>query len=171
MTENNNRDLASIVATLTELTKAVEAIRGGENTPELDLNDPLNEVLSSGTWTATDASTGTDDAANRILESSGEPRTLRNFLKALLQTHDPDRWYTVRSRATHKRYRVYLAELRNQTTAPDGTTRGVTCTHDFYLPVAPEEVEAGWVIPRVAKVLDVFEWEGEKYLITELINS
>lgn len=170
MTENNI-DLAAIAATLTELTKAVEAIRGGENTPELDLNDPLNEVLSSGTWTATDASTVTDDAANRILESSGEPRTLRNFLKALLQTHDPDRWYTVRSRATHKRYRVYLAELRNQTTAPDGTTRGVTCTHDFYLPVAPEEVEAGWVIPRVAKVLDVFEWEGEKYLITELINS
>lgn len=171
MSFNNDRDLASIVATLTELTKAVEAIRGGENSPELDPSDPLNEVLSSGIWTATDASTITDDAANRILESSGEPRTLRNFLKALVQTHDPDRWYTVRSRATRKRYRVYLAELRNQSTAPDGTTRGVTGTHDFYLPVAPEEVGAGWVIPRVAKVLDVFEWEGEKYLIAELINS
>lgn len=45
MTENNDRDLASIIATLTELTKAVEAIRGGENTPELNPNDPLNEIV------------------------------------------------------------------------------------------------------------------------------
>ena len=170
MSFNNNNDLAAIVAALTELTQKVEAIRGGESAPELDPNDPLNEVLVGNTWTATDASTDTDDAANRILEESGEPRTLRNFCKAIMQTNDPDKWYTVRSRATSKRYRVYLAELRNQPTDPYGTTRGVTRTHDFYLPVSPETVTAGWTIPRVARVLDTFELGEDKYLIAELLN-
>ena len=166
----NERDLASIVATLTELTKAVEVIRGGENAPELDPNDPLNEVLPDGHWTATDASENTDDSANRILEASGEPRTIRNFLKAIMQTSNPDGWYTLRSRATNKRYRVYLTELLGQPTSPDGTTRSVTRTHDFFLPVAPWEVTAGWIIPSVAKVLDTFEMDGEEYIIAELLT-
>jgi hypothetical protein len=47
MTENNNQtmSLEDITRALTELAKHVEAIRGGENTPELDPNDPLNVVL------------------------------------------------------------------------------------------------------------------------------
>lgn len=43
MTENNNNQTVSledITRALTELAQKVEAIRGGENAPELDPSDP-----------------------------------------------------------------------------------------------------------------------------------
>lgn len=43
-------------------------------------------------------------------------------------------------------------------------------THDFTLPVSLEDLTAGWVYSGTAKVLDVFEVNGEKYTIYELLD-
>lgn len=169
MSFNNDRDLASIIASLTELTKAVEAIRGGETEPELDPNDPLNVVLPT-THVAYDASGGDDTKMNRILASSGEPRTIRNVLQAYAQLSSPDDWYTLRS--GDNRYRISLTR-HHRVTSPAGVTQTVVSTNDFgiHLP-GSEGLSAGWVVegPPVgtAKVLDVYAHADKQYLIYEL---
>lgn len=169
MTENNDRDLASIIATLTELTKAVEAIRGGETEPEPDPNDPLNVVLPT-THVAYDASGRNDAKMNRILASSGEPRTIRNVLRAYMQVFSPDDWYTLRS--GDNRYRISLAR-HHRVTPPAGVTQTVVSTNDFgiHLP-GSEGLSAGWVVEGTpvgtAKVLDVYEHADKQYLIYEM---
>lgn len=171
MTEIHNNDLASIVAALTELTQKVEAIRGGENAaPTLDPNDPLNEI-SQDDWRATDANDSEEERANNILRESGEPRTIRNFLKALMRKPSADSWYTVRSLGSRKYYRISLVSEENRNlTKPDGSVLRQTRTHDFTLPVPPEELTAGWTIRAEAKVLDVFEMDDKKYAIYEMLS-
>lgn len=171
MTEIHNNDLASIVAALTELTQKVEAIRGGENAaPTLDPNDPLNEIAQDD-WRATDANDSEEERANNILRESGEPRTIRNFLKALMRKPRADSWYTVRSLDSRKYYRISLvSEEARDLTKPDGSVLRQTRTHDFTLPVPPEELTAGWVIRAEGKVLDVFEMDDKKYAIYEMLS-
>ena len=167
MTENNN-DLASIVAALTELTQKVEAIRGGENAaPTLDPTDPLNEIAQDD-WRATDANDSEEERANNILHESGEPRTIRNFLKALMRKPNADSWYTVRSRVSRKYYRISRVDNVSEITKTDGFAQ--SRTHDFIIPIDPEELTAGWVIGTTAKVLDVFEMDDKKYAIYELLS-
>ena len=169
MTEIHNNDLASIVAALTELTQKVEAIRGGENAaPTLDPNDPLNEITGAEHG-ANDATDSENERATERIQASGEPRTIRNFLKALMEREDADRWYTISSPRTGKNYRISLITSRHSATAPDGTARSFTRAHDFDLPVSLEEVAAGWVVKNTAKVLDVFELDGTKYAIYEML--
>lgn len=169
MSFNNDRDLASIIASLTELTKAVEAIRGGETEPELDPNDPLNVVLPT-THVAYDASGGDDTKMNRILASSGEPRTIRNVLQAYAQLSSPVDWYTLRS--GDNRYRISLTR-HHRVTSPAGVTQTVVSTNDFgiHLP-GSEGLSAGWVVEGTpagtAKVLDVYAHADKQYLIYEL---
>lgn len=140
MTENNNQtmSLEDITRALGELAKHVEAIRGGENAPELDPSDP---------------------------------RTIRNFLKALMRKPSADSWYTVRSLDSRKYYRISLvSEEAHDLTKPDGSVLRQTLTHDFTLPVPPEELTAGWVIRAEGKVLDVFEMDDKKYAIYEMLS-
>lgn len=169
MTENNPMSLEEITRTLTELAQHVEAIRGGKNEPELDPNDPLNEILPGG-LTATDSLSCDNRGMNRILESSGKPRTIRNVLTAYVQVTAPDNWYSIRSPATNKLYRIAVASPR-RITSPGGLSRTVHATRDFgiYL-YSSEELSAGWVIEGVAKVLDTYERAGEQYLIYELLS-
>lgn len=166
MTENNDRDLASIVATLTELTKAVEAIRGGENTPELDTSDPLNKIVGDD-QVATDSAPATDARVRILFEESGKPRTIRNLLMAYMMTNNPDSWYTLRFDTIRKNYRII--RVRNQcVTTPDGSSQTWTSGHDISLPVPIEDLAAGWCVGNSYKVLDVFELNSEKYIIAEI---
>lgn len=168
MSFNNDRDLASIVATLTELTKAVEAIRGGENTPELDPNDPLNVIVGDNR-VATDSSAVTDAQVRILFEESGKPRTIRNLLKAYMMTIDPDNWYTLRWAPTRKHYRI-LRVFNQYVTTPDGGSQTWTSGHDISLPVPIEDLAAGWCVGNSYKVLDVFELNSKKYIIAEIDN-
>ena len=169
MSFNIERDLESIVATLTELTKAVEDIRGGENAaPSLDPNDPLSELLKAGDG-ANDATDNENERAAERIQASGEPRTIRNFLKALMGREDADRWYTVSSPRTGKNYRISLITSRHSATDPDGTAHSITRAHDFDLPVSLSEVKAGWVVEDTAKVLDVFSLGLRTFAVYEML--
>lgn len=172
MTENNNNQtmsLEDITRALTELAQKVEAIRGGENAPELDPSDPLNET-SEHPWCAPDATNSEDERADNTISEWGAPRTIRNFLKALVSPESADSWYTVRSLATRKRYRISRVDNVSGITKPDGYAFMKSRTHDFTVPVPREELTAGWVISATAKVLDVFEVGGKKYTIYELLD-
>ena len=164
--DNTPMSLDDIARALTELTKHVEAIRGGENAPELDPSDPLNEIVGAehGANDATD--TENELAAERI-QASGEPSTIRNFLAALMKREGADRWYTISSPRTGKSYRISLITARHSATDPDGTARSITRAHDFELPASLEEVAAGWVVEDTAKVLDVFKLGLRTYTIYE----
>lgn len=168
MSFNNDRDWASIVATLTELTKAVEAIRGGESEPELDPNDPLNVIVGDD-HVATDSSAVTDAQVRTLFEESGKPRTIRNLLKAYMRTIDPDSWYTLRWASTRKHYRI-LRVFNQYVTTPDGGSQTWTSGHDISLPVPIEDLAAGWCVGNSYKVLDVFELNSKKYIIAEIDN-
>lgn len=168
MSFNNDRDLASIVATLTELTKAVEAICGGESEPELDPNDPLNET-SEHPWCAPDATGSEDERADNTISAWGAPRTIRNFLKALVSTENADSWYTVRSLATRKRYRISRVDEVPSPATLNGYDFVQSRTHDFTLPVSLEELTGGWVYRGTAKVLDVFKLDDTTYAIYEML--
>ena len=165
MTENN-RDLASIIATLTELTKAVEAIRGGENTPELDPNDPLNEVLPSA-HKVVDSSTWEDDEADLRLEESGEPRTVRNLLKAMMERDGADVEYFLRSPRTHTRYRI-LRVLHKPFQRPDGTRFYGAATAYFAIPanVSANQL-VGTTYDGTYKILETYENNLDTYFIVE----
>lgn len=171
MTENNNQtmSLEDITRALTELAQKVEAIRGGENAPELDPSDPLNET-SEHPWCAPDATSSEDERANNTISEWGAPRTIRNFLKALVSRENADSWYTVRSLVSRKRYRISRVDDVSGITKPDGYSFSQSRTHDFTLPLNPKELTAGWVIGTTAKVLDVFEVGGKKYTIYELLD-
>ena len=171
MTENNAQtmSLEDITRALTELAKHVEAIRGGENTPEIDPRDPLNET-SEHPWCAPDATNSEDERADNTIRAWGAPRTIRNFLKALVSRENSDNWYTVCSHVSRKRYRISRVDSVSGITKPDGYSFAQSRTHDFTLPIDPGELAAGWVIDTAAKVLDVFEVEGEKYTIYELLD-
>ena len=171
MTEIHNNDPASIVATLTELTKKVEAIRGGENSaPALDPNDPLNET-SDSPWCATDANNSEDERANNTISEWGTPHTIRNFLKALMSRENADTWYTVRSHVSRKYYRISRVEEVHKLTKPDGSGLPQCRTHDFTLPVSSEELTAGWICRDTAKVLDVFKLGNKTYAIYEMLDD
>lgn len=171
MTENNNQtmSLEDITRALTELAKHVEAIRGGESEPELDPNDPLNEIVADG-HVATDSSSETDDQVRNLFKDSGAPRTIRNLLKAYMNTSNPDNWYTLRWAPTRKYYRI-IRVCNQYVTTPDGSSQVWTSGHDISLPVPIEDLAAGWRVGNSFKVLDVFELNSKKYIIVELSNS
>lgn len=170
MTEIHNNNLASIVAALTELTQKVEVIRGGENAaPALDPSDPLNET-SEHPWCAPDATSSENERADNTIRAWSAPRTIRNFLKALVSKENADSWYTVRSLVSQKRYRIARVVETRKFTKPDGSALLQARTHDFVIPVTPEELTAGWVVLDKAKVLDVFETKGQKYAIYEMLD-
>ncbi len=170
MTENNQTmSLEDITRALTELARHVEAIRGDETAPELDPNDPLNEIMGPG-QVATDSSSVTDSRVHILLGESSEPRTLRNLLKTYMMTTDPDNWYTVRSRSTSKYYRIVRVFNRYVTT-PDGSSQLWTSGYGIDLPVPIEDLTAGWCVGNAYKVLEVFELDNKKYVIAEIDNS
>lgn len=169
MTEIRNNDLASIVAALTELTQKVEAIRGGENAaPTLDPNDPLNET-SEHPWCAPDATSSEDERANNTISEWGAPRTIRNFLKALVSDENADGWYSVRSLASRKLYRISRVDEVPSPATLNGYDFMQSRTHDFTLPVSLEELTDGWVYRGTAKVLDVFKQGDKTYAIYEML--
>lgn len=100
----------------------------------------------------------------------GAPRTIRNFLKALVSKENADSWYTVRSLVSQKRYRISRVVETRKFTKPDGSALLQARTHDFVIPVTPEELTAGWVVLDKAKVLDIFETNGQKYAIYEMLD-
>ena len=170
MTENNQTmSLEDITRALTELAQHVEAIRGGENAPELGPSDPLDKVLSS-MQVAYDSSGSEDTNMNRLLASSGEPRTIRNVLRAYTQVVSPDDWYTLRS--GDNRYRISRAR-RHLVTSPAGVTQTTVSTNDFGISLhGSEGLSAGWVVESTPgdtiKVLDVYEHADKQYLIYEM---
>lgn len=87
-----------------------------------------------------------------------------------MSRENADSWYTVRSRATRKCYRISRVDNVSGITKPDGYAFMKSRTHDFTLLVSLEELTAGWVISATAKVLDVFEVGGKKYTIYELLD-
>lgn len=169
MTENNQTmSLEEITRALTELAKHVEAIRGGENAPELDPTDPLNVIVEDDHM-ATDSSSVTDAQVHTLFEESGKPRTIRNLLKTYMKTSNPDNWYTLRRASTRKYYRIIRVSNQYVTT-PDGSSQVWTSGYDISLPVPPEDLTAGWCVGNSYKVLDVFELNSKKYIIAEIDN-
>lgn len=136
---------------------------------EIPTTDPLEELVEdfranlSMSWDRS-------DAVRRHFEATGETPTVRNVLKALVSKENADSWYTVRSLATRKRYRISQVDGVSGITKPDGYAFAQSRTHDFIVPIPREELTAGWVIGTTAKVLDVFEVEGKKYTIYELLD-
>lgn len=170
MTENNNNNqtmsLEDITRALGELAKHVEAIRGGENAPELDPDDPLNEILPTN-YEVFDATCEEISDAHNHLGASGEPRTIRNFLKALMQGDDPDSFYTATAPTTGKRYRICQVSARYYT-APDGSRRTTAYLRPAPdMPVPPEELVPGWKLDGNVEVLEVFELRGKKCALLE----
>lgn len=168
MSFNNDRDLASIVATLTELTKAVEAIRGGENPPELDPNDPLNEVLPND-HKVVDSSTWEDNEADKRLEESGEPRTVRNLLKTMMERDGAEVEYYLRSPRTHTRYRI-LRVLHKPFQRHDGTSFYDAATAYFAIPanVSANQL-VGTTYDGTYKILETYESNLDTYFIVECL--
>lgn len=168
MSFNNDRDLASIIATLTELTKAVEAIRGGASEPELDPSDPLNEVLPSD-HKVVDSSTLEDDEADRRLEESGEPRTVRNLLKAMMERDEAEAEYYLRSPRTYTRYRI-LRVLHKPFKRPDGTSFYDVATAHFAIPanVSANQL-VGTTYDGTYKILETYENNADTYFIVECL--
>lgn len=167
MTTNN--DLAAIVAALTELTQKVEAIRGGtETAPELDPNDPLNEVLPSD-HTVVDSSTWEDGEADRRLEASGEPRTVRNLLKAMMERDGAEVEYYLRSPRTHTRYRI-LRVLHKHFKRPDGTSFYNEATAYFAIPanVSANQL-VGTTYDGTYKILETYGNNRDTYFIVECL--
>lgn len=170
MTENNQTmSLEDITRALTEIAQHVEAIRGSESKPELDPNDPLNEIMEPG-QVAIDSSALADIRVRTLLEDSVEPRTLRNLLKTYMRTLNPDSWYTVRSCSTRKYYRIVRVFNRYVTT-PDGNSQLWASGYGISLPVSIEDLTAGWRVGNAYKVLDVFELNDKKYVIAEMDNT
>lgn len=162
MTENSTMSPDDLTRALTELAKLVEAARGGEGEQELD---PLDEILPDRTR-AYDASGLDSCRANLLLKDAGEPRTIRNLLKTYMQVLDANKYYTVLSPTTGVRYRIYRAGLIYAKN-PEGVPTALARTSDFFLPARLKELEPGWDIPGVAKVLEVF-WDKRRcYVIAE----
>lgn len=91
----NKQTLENIESTLNAIAVHMGITPGDASAPALDPIDPLNEI-SQNDWRATDANDSEEERANNILRESGEPRTIRNFLKALMRKTSADSWYTVR---------------------------------------------------------------------------
>ena len=136
---------------------------------QLDPNDPLDEVVPD-TLISYKTSNRQNAQVNKLLASSGEPRTIRNVLRAYAQLSSPDDWYTLRS--GDNRCRISLAR-HHRVTSPAGVTQTVVSTDDseIHLP-GSEGLSAGWVVESTsgvtAKVLDVYEHADNQYLIYEL---
>lgn len=169
MTENNPT-LASLAETLAEVSKQLEAIRGGESTPDIDPNDPLNEVLPD-IVTDRNASFSLDRSADDYLKKNFMPRTIRNLLLAYAHCHPLGYSFSLDSQEGDGVYRIHrvvscLAE------SPAGDTRSpLRSTSTFPLPLDKPAAELiGWTfrfLNRQFKVLDACEIDGRSYLITE----
>nr|DAK45026.1 MAG TPA: hypothetical protein [Caudoviricetes sp.] len=155
----------NLAATLVEVSQQLEDLRGST----LDPSDPLNET-SGHPWCAPDATNSEDERADNTISAWGAPRTIRNFLKALVSQKNADSWYTVRSLATRKRYRISRVDEVPSPATLNGYDFMQSRTHDFTLPVSLEELTAGWVYSGTAKVLDVFKLDDTTYAIYELLD-
>lgn len=169
MTENNPT-LASLAATLAEVSKQLEAIRGSESAPELDPTDPLNEVLPNNV-TDGNASFSLDRCAENYLKKNLKPRTIRNLLQAYAHCHSNGYSFSLESQEYDGVYRIYrIMECRTE--SPAGDTRNpIRSTSAFPLPLGkPASELIGWTfrfLNREFKVLDACEINGRSYLITE----
>ena len=167
--DNTPMSLDDIARALTELTKHVEAIRGGENAaPALDPNDPLNEILPN-THTVVDSAHWEDEEADTQLAESGGPRTIRNLLKAIMKRDGADAEYYLRSPRTDVRYRILRVRHR-PFTRPDGTS-----FYDAHTPyfAIPANVSANQLVGTTYdgdyKILETYGADGETYFIVECL--
>nr|DAV69136.1 MAG TPA: hypothetical protein [Caudoviricetes sp.] len=170
---DDNPSLASLAATLAEVSRQLEAICGSEGESEstrvLDL-DPLNELVDSSVRVRF----STDKRrllADEYLQETGKPRTLRNLLAAHIHTSPDARWYTLASPTSGASYRIFRI-FECLVTSPTGDTPDPMLSTPFFaLPLGKRGTELiGWSITFIGityKVLDTYEANGHSYIITE----
>lgn len=167
---DNNPTLASLAATLAEVSKQLEAIRGSESEPELDPNDPLNEVLPD-IVTDRNASFSLDRSAGNYLKENFKPRTIRNLLLAYAHCHPLGYSFSLDSQEGDGVYRIYRITSCRVVPPDSGPRSPLRSTSAFPLPLDKPAVELiGWTfcfLNRQFKVLDACEIDGRSYLITE----
>lgn len=163
----NKQTLESIEGLLRAITAHLGITPGGASTPEINPNDPLDEVLEEPSSVQCITNLGAD-VFNR-LERVGRTRTIRNVLKELMRRETSVTNRTVLSEKTGKGYRIYLARPY-RIDIPSSLPHTMFSTADFPLPglVKPEAMK-GWTVEGKAKVLDAFEINDEQYFICELL--
>lgn len=163
----NKQTLESIESTLKAIALHMGVTSGGASTPEINPNDPLDEVLEESSSVHGPAIRGTE-VFNR-LERVGRTPTIRNVLKELMRRESLSLSSTVSSEKTGKNFRIYLARPY-RINIPSSLPHTMFSTADFPLPglVKPEAMK-GWTIEGKAEVLDAFEMNDELYFICELL--
>lgn len=151
----NKQTSKNIESTLKAIALLMGVTSGGASTPEINPNDPLDEVLEESSSVHGPSIRGTE-VFNR-LERVGRTPTIRNVLKELMRRESISLSSTVSSEKTGKNF-------------PRSLPHTTFSTADFPLPglVKPEAMK-GWTIEGKAEVLDAFEMNDELYFICELL--
>lgn len=163
----NKQTLENIESTLKAIALHMGVTSGGASTPEINPNDPLDEVLEE--YSSVDGSTIQGSEVFHRLERVGRAATIRNVLKELMRRETIIDHRTVVSEKTGRVYRIYLARPY-RINIPDSLPHTTFSTADFPIPglVKPEAMK-GWTIEGKAEVLDAFEMNDELYFICELL--
>ncbi len=164
--------LASLAATLAEVSQQLEAIRGESERhtePELDPDDPLNEILPD-LVSGQDTTFGLDFRADSYLKLNIQPRTIRNLLLAYARLHPHGYSFSIDSQKGDGVYRIYRV-MQCRAESPEGDIRNTRSTSGFPIPTGkPASELVGWnlrFLNREFKVLDTCEIDGRSYLFTE----
>lgn len=165
---SNKQTLENIENTLNAIASHMGLTTGDASAPEINPDNPLDEVLTKHTSVNTLFQHGAD--AFRRLEQVGRPSTLRNVLKELMRRETVARSFSVVSEKTGKVYRIYLAS-RQLCTHSGGKTVTMYSTSDFSIPRLVEGGLVGWRIGDLAQVLEAFEMNDDQYLICEMLET
>ena len=164
---DTNPTLASLAATLAEVSKQLEAARRALE-PTLDPNDLLDEILPEEK-TPYDSEPEEDNEADDVLDTLGAPRTVRNLLKAYMEREDADDVYSISLGGGWNRGTVRVMRVRRLTfTRPGHDSFYVDSTPLFPVPFGvPVSALVGFTILGEHKVLDAYEANGNSYLIVQ----
>ena len=173
MTKNNPNQV-SLLEALAEVLKMIEATRDSsrENAPELDPNDPLNEVVGNPRGRFAPVSELKRLRVDSYLAEKGKPGTLRNVLMAYASLHPAESWFVYRGSGDGKLYGIYRV-LECRTEAPAGNTFSpLRRTTAFPLPQTKRVSElVGWIFREDEwehKILETYEADGNTYIIASV---
>lgn len=109
----NKQTLENIEGLLRDIAAHLVITRGDAGAPEINPNDPLDEVLEE--HSSVDGPSIHSAEVFHRLERVGRATTIRNVLKELMRRETIINSRTVRSEKTGKVYRIYLAARQSCT--------------------------------------------------------
>ena len=164
----NKQTLENIEGLLRDIAAHLGSTPGDASAPEINPNDPLDEVLEE--HSSVDGPSIHGAEVFHRLERVGRATTIRNVLKELMRRETIINSRTVRSEKTGKVYRIYLT-TRQSCTHSGGKTVTMYSTSDFSIPRLLEGGLVGWRIGDFATVLEAFEMNDDQYLICEMLET